>query len=224
MKNNTLITCITTRSTLQYLLLATAFCSALVIARAIFYHQYHYLFLMWNLLLAWIPVIAIRFMGKPAGKKIAPEEIACIALCILFLPNAPYILTDLFHLRQDMHVPIWYDWLVLLASGWTGLLLGMWTLKRIQLWIEFRFSKRLAFYFVPVGLLLCAYGVYLGRYGRWNSWDIVAQPLELLADIFESFTRPRALGMTGLYTLFLTFAWWSFAPLMKNDIKPVQHG
>lgn len=224
MKNKTITDYITGRSTLQYLLLASACCAALVIARALFYHQYHYLFLIWNLFLAWVPVLVLRFMGTPENRRISLEEIACIGIWFVFLPNAPYILTDLFHLRQDMQVPIWYDWMVLLAFGWTGLLLGMWSLKRVQLWVEFRFGKRTAFYFIPLSLLICAFGVYLGRYGRWNSWDIVTQPVSLLTDVCSSFTRPRALGMTGLYALFLTFAWWSFSPLLKRDLKSGHHG
>ncbi|TND08517.1 MAG: hypothetical protein FD123_2313 [Bacteroidetes bacterium] len=204
--------------TLAILGISSAFCIAVIIARCFVYDSHRYLFLGWNLFLAWVPVwFTFALHTKSIGRYAEATKLACLGLWFLFLPNAPYVLTDLFHLAAIPGVPIWLDWLILLSCGWTGLLLGFWSMIRVRKWILPKLSPGLGMLFVPVTLLACAYGVYLGRFERWNSWDIVSHPFAIGLDILQSLVRPRALGMTALFSLFLAFAWWCFSPLFQND-------
>lgn len=202
---------------LRVLLIATIFCLLLVIARTVVYGQLYYLFLAWNLFLAWMPVFFV--LGLKAATRSGEHFLFRLALLggwMVFMPNAPYILTDLFHLKFHAPVPLWYDLLLLISFGWTGLLLGLWSLKQASIWVDGHFRSPYARWFLPLMIVASAYGVYLGRFERWNSWDLLQHPFAIGKDVLESFTRPRAIGMTLLFSVFLSFAWWSFAPLFKT--------
>lgn len=206
------------RKIILVLALSTAACAGLIVSRCLVYQSCHYLFLVWNLFLAWIPVWLSMGVREAAGGRL--QRIGNVLLFpawLVFLPNGPYVLTDLFHLRPLSGIPLWLDWLILLSCGWTGLLLAFWSLIRMENWLRPLVPPAAGFFFVPLVLVACAYGVYLGRFERWNSWDIIAHPFALAADVLRSLFRPRALGMTLLFSVFLGFAWWCFSPLLQKD-------
>jgi uncharacterized membrane protein len=140
---------------------------------------------------------------------------------LLFFPNAPYILTDLFHLRLKTAMPVWFDLVLILSFAWTGLLFGflsLWDIER--LWSQ---SVRKTYVtFLSTGLLFAgSFGIYIGRYLRWNSWDAIPEPFNLIYDIGERiinpFAHPRTWGMTLLMGLFLNILYWSFRLIRKRD-------
>ncbi len=174
-----------------------------------------FLSLNWNLFLAFIPWWLSRFvLVRP---EIQQNKIAVLALLfawLLFFPNAPYILTDLFHLRHATGAPIWYDLVLILSFAWTGLLLGFLSLRDMEHILQKSMSRTLVS-IISAGLLfLGSFGVYLGRYLRWNSWDIVQQPSGLLYDIgdrlLKPFEYPGTWGMTILMGILLNMIYWSF--------------
>ena len=138
-----------------------------------------------------------------------------MGIWLLFFPNAPYILTDLFHLRYDqLSMPIWFDLVLILAYAWTGLLFGflsLWDIERLLAeWVHPKLVTALS-----VSLLfLGSFGIYLGRYLRWNSWDLITEPFRLIYDIGDRivnpFEHPRAWGMTISMGIFLNMIYWSF--------------
>jgi uncharacterized membrane protein len=146
---------------------------------------------------------------------------ALVLSWLLFFPNAPYILTDLFHLRLKSNVPIWFDLLLILSFAWVGLLYGF-----MSLWdIEKILSQKINRKFVPVIslflLFLGSFGIYLGRYLRWNSWDIIREPFELFYDISDRFlnpfNHPRTWGMTLFMFVFLSMIYLSFKYIKKRN-------
>jgi uncharacterized membrane protein len=139
---------------------------------------------------------------------------------LLFFPNAPYILTDLFHLRIITQVPIWFDLILILSYAWTGLLFGFMSLWDIEQAMGTMIRKQWI-PFISTGLLfLGSFGVYLGRYLRWNSWDIIRDPFGLLHDIGDRFIFPsdyaKTWGMTIFMGLFLNILYWSFKLIEKR--------
>jgi uncharacterized membrane protein len=128
-----------------------------------------------------------------------------IWLC--FFPNAPYILTDLFHLRPRTGVPYWYDLALILFFAWNGLMLGFASMMDIQAVFTSRFHTAVGWIISIGSLLLAGFGIYLGRYLRWNSWDVVSAPTELLNDIaariLNPLAHPHAYGVTILFSTFL---------------------
>lgn len=196
----------------QSIVFSIILCMVLISARVIYTESILYLFLVWNLILAGIPYLLSEKLKTKIRFKLS--TVSLLALTILFLPNAPYITTDLFHLRGNFGDSIWYDTLLILSFAWSGLLLFFHSLNNIDAfmrsWLP---SKKRSLMLVAI-ILLCAYGIYIGRYLRFNSWDVVSNPFSLLSQMLDHvinpFSHPRTWGMTLLYGAFLGFSYLSF--------------
>ena len=93
---------------------------------------------------------------------------------ILLFPNAPYMLTDLIHLRvpQFRNAPLWYDLIMLLTFGFAGLYYGFISLQMIEEKISTVFNCRFSKW-ISIGFIyISCFGIYLGRFLRFNSWDL----------------------------------------------------
>jgi len=180
-----------------------------------------FLFLNWNLFLAFIPwSLTTVLIIKPKLQKNRLVLIAVLVFWILFFPNALYILTDLFHLRVNSLMPVWFDMILILSFAWTGLLFGFLSLIDIEKLLA-KYTSTKVISFVSAFLLFAAsFGIYLGRYLRWNSWDIIASPLLLFYDISDRiinpFAHPATWGMTILMGLMLNMFYWSFKLLKMS--------
>jgi uncharacterized membrane protein len=191
----------------------TVFCFALLAFRIGYSGTTHFRFLVWNLFLALIPLGITHIVF---GNKTAPGKLAmAIALgaWLLFFPNAPYILTDLFHLKPHSSMPIWFDLVLILSFAWTGLLAGFISLMRIEEALKLWFSPRWTAVGITLLLFLGSFGIYLGRFLRWNSWDIMNRPGALFGDIVDRFAHPfdhpRTWGVTIFLGLMLTAMYFS---------------
>jgi len=152
-----------------------------------------FLFLVWNLLLAWMPLcFALLLRASERMRWPVLAGAALLLFWLLFFPNAPYIVTDLLHLRHRPPVPLWYDVLMIFSFAWTGLILGFWSLIEVHKYLERRLSPMVAWPFVSLALVLGGVGVYLGRFQRWNSWDLFTNPFHLFGDIARVMLHPLA--------------------------------
>jgi len=179
------------------LIFASVVCVALSVARIYRTGYIGPVYLVWNLMLAWVPFVyaflAYRLHHSRQHKVVVWVGVAgCALIWLLFLPNAPYLLTDLVHLRVEDNSIYWYDLLMLLWYGWTGFLLGIASLYLMQQVVANSVGRVWGWLFVMVTLSMASYGVYLGRFLRWNSWDILRDPLALLGDIYMQFRHPLA--------------------------------
>lgn len=173
-----------------------------------------YLFLNWNLFLAFIPWAASTIiMIRPDLHKAKPILFALLAVWLLFFPNAPYILTDLFHLHTKSKAPIWFDLGLVLCFAWTGLTFGLISLMDIEELLAKNFKWFTIKCIISSLLFIASFGIYLGRYLRWNSWDILDEPLRLMYDIgdriVDPFSYPRTWGMTLLFGVLLNMMYWT---------------
>ena len=108
-------------------------------------------------------------------------------LCwLLLLPNAPYLITDFLHLKKEGGVPVWFDVLLLISFTLNGLLFGLASMKNMYNILTIKFSRFAASVSMSLTCLLCGFGMYVGRFLRYNSWDILNRPINLTADIFDS--------------------------------------
>ncbi len=155
-----------------------------------------FMFLIWNLFLAWIPYwISMTLHHLPKRWMAVPV----LGAWLVFLPNAPYLVTDLFHVGHHPPVPFWYDTLLLFSFAWTGLLLGFLSLLDVQRFLEKKVGKNIAALLTWAAILLCAFGVYLGRFQRWNTWDLITHPSQLFWDIMAVVMHPVThIGSLGL--------------------------
>ena len=155
-----------------------------------------FLFLIWNLFLAWVPYILSLLLPKLPSRWSA---IPLLAVWLVFLPNAPYIVTDLMHIRYRSGIPLWYDMMMIFSFAWTGLLLGFISLLNVQDFLEKNLGKRLSASIIWAAIGLCAFGVYMGRYQRWNTWDLLLQPFQLFWDVAGVVLHPFSnMGSLGL--------------------------
>lgn len=141
------------------------------------------LYLIWNLFLAWVPyLISLYFIKKETSIK---KFIPLFIFWILFFPNAPYLITDSIHIISSPESFIWYDSLLFFFFGWIGLLLGMISLFHIHQYFKNHLSVLISEIIIFAICFISSFGVYLGRFERWNSWDFFLQPLNLIKNSFN---------------------------------------
>ncbi|MBN3511921.1 DUF1361 domain-containing protein [Mycolicibacterium nivoides] len=142
-------------------------------------------FLVWNLVLAWIPmVVAIAFDLVERRLWLLPLGLAWLA----FLPNAPYLVTDLVHLGEGYE--LWRHVLQYGFAAWTGILLGVVSLLLVHQRIDDEFGVFWGWLAAVLSVTACAVGVVIGRFQRWNSWDLVTQPDAVVAATFDWMRSP----------------------------------
>lgn len=172
-----------------------------------------YIFLIWNLILAGIPLVIALIANHKFHKFKTWMLVSLIALWLLFFPNAPYIVTDIFHLKPKQGIPLWYDLMLIFSYAWNGLILGFYSLWHIQEVVKKRWNKEIAWCFSLVSLFMAGFGVYLGRFLRWNSWDILTNPQGLALDILHRISHPfqhsATWGMTIILSSFLIIAYFT---------------
>jgi uncharacterized membrane protein len=145
-------------------------------------------FLVWNLFLAWIPLLlALWFSAARRGWAL----LAIGAAWLAFLPNAPYLVTDLVHLGESGN-ELWRHVLQFGFAAWTGVLLGVVSLRIVHLHVERLYGRFAGWSLVAASTGLCAVGVVIGRFQRWNSWDLVTSPGVVAASTIEWVRSPIA--------------------------------
>ncbi len=158
-------------------------------------------FLVWNLILAWIPMIfAVAF-------DLVERQIWLLPLglgWLVFLPNSPYLVTDLVHLGEGYE--LWRHVLQYGFAAWTGILLGVVSMLLVHKRIERTFGGVWGWLVAVLSVGLCAIGVVIGRFQRWNSWDLVRRPDAVVAATFEWVRSPLSyVQSTGVATAVAAF-------------------
>ena len=186
----------------------TALVYAMVGVRVVYSGSPHYGALVWNLFLAWIP-LALALAVYDGFRRGASRMLLLAggALWLLFFPNAPYIVTDLKHLRTWEGAPIWFDVVMASAAAWAGLALGFISLYLMQTVVRRLVGAVNAWLFVLTVLALSSFGIYLGRFQRWNSWSVFTNPGRFAHNVWphvaQPHEHPKTVAVTILFTVFL---------------------
>ena len=181
----------------------------------------YYRFLLGNLFLACVPLFFSTALRVTNRLRLHWTIMAALAgLWLLFLPNAPYILTDILHLTRASHAPAWYDLALLLSCAGTGLLVGYLSLADVQGIVARKFSPAIGWIFALVSLVLSGFAIYLGRFLRWNSWDVLFTPT-LVLDIAGAILHPRdhvrPLAVTLVFGVIFALGYISLRTLLLNE-------
>lgn len=181
---------------------------AMVVVRVAYTGSHALLNLPWNLFLAWIPLVFALLVYDGARRGIGRMPLLALSvLWLLFFPNAPYLVTDLKYVGWYDEAPLWYDVTLLFAGAWAGLALGF-----VSLYLMHGVARRFwgslhAWLAVGAALVLSSFGIFLGRFQRWNSWDVFTDPGPLAAEVAHGLANPldhpRAIVVTAVFTAFL---------------------
>ena len=180
----------------------------------------YYRFLLTNLFLACIPLFLSTCLRIARRWELPrPIQFGVAGLWLLFLPNAPYILTDILHLTRASQAPAWYDLALLLSCAGTGLLVGYLSLIDVQTIVARSLGQTWSWIVALVSLVLSGFAIYLGRFLRWNSWDVLIDPTRLLA-ITNGLLRPwgqaRPMAVTLIFGGILMLGYISLRILMVH--------
>ena len=207
------------------LLLASVIGCLLVYVRSNLSNNATYQFLIWNLFLAWIPFILAYFTHAISWKRtwLYISIPVTAFLWLIFFPNAPYMLTDLQDLaRGTAGAPLWYDVIIVGWCSWTGTMLGVVSLYLMQDVVVRVFGRGMGWIFVFAISAASSFGMYIGRFVRLNSWDILQNPAETTMDILGLVIDPsmRLLAFTVLYTFFFLLIFlllYSFSHMLTEQ-------
>ena len=183
--------------------LLTMLCLGLLGARGRVFGRSGNSWLWWNLWLAWLPMLAAgaAYNLRTYASRWRNWYVGtCGLFWLAFLPNASYLITDVMHFRMVDGVPYWFDLILFIAFAWTGTLLGIVSLLMMQVVVRQHFNQRVSWLFALCVLALNGFGVYLGRFQRWNSWDVITNPYALFVDIALRFANPLAHLRTFAFT------------------------
>jgi len=204
--------------------LSLALSCALIALRIALTRQELFVGLLWNLFLAAVPFAlsaALTLASRPPGARLL---LPVGVVWLLFFPNAPYLITDLFHLEPRPGVPYWYDLALIMSCAWNGLMLAFASLLDMHALVRQRLGFGAGWLFVTVALGLSAFGVYLGRYLRYNSWNVLTNPFTLFYDIVQRFLHPfhnwQTWGVTAVFWVFLLIAYATVRLLGRGQEAP----
>ncbi len=179
------------------------------------------LYLVWNLFLAWIPyIISSCFIKKDTPFN---NFIPLFILWLLFFPNAPYLVTDILHIASGPSSLLWYDSLLFFFFGWIGLLVGMLSLFHIRQYAKVRVTYAVSELIILAICFISSFGIYLGRFERWNSWDIFINPLELIRHSFYISTNlahtRTPLVFVVVFTIFMYSVYKTVYVIIGSEVE-----
>lgn len=205
------------------LVLSTLLACAIYAGRVYFSHRWTFNFLLWNLFLAWIPyacslaMTLVHLRLRRYGWLLLLPGL----VWLIFFPNAPYIVTDLWHLDDRPPMPVWYDIGMLATFAWTGCFLAIVSLNQMQHIVRRIAGAFISWLFVLSTIGLSGLGIYLGRFLKWNSWDLLLRPQSVLAQVGTQLVHPlsfpRPFGVTLMFAAFLLVCYLTFISIEQRQ-------
>jgi uncharacterized membrane protein len=192
-----------------------AFNIGMIVTRIIFTTELTFVFIAWNLFLATVPLCMAHKMEYAQSRT---RGFIFGAIWLLFFTNSMYIVTDLFHLCERPEIPLWFDLILLLSAALNGVIMGYISLFKVEQWLKGFVPVKYITVMLFCILFLCGYGIYLGRYLRWNSWDTLVQPHHLFSDILYHCIHP--FRNIDVWLLSFVFATWMY--LLYTHFKKIK--
>jgi len=194
---------------LKTFLVCFAAVTLLILVRYVLTGTLIYIFILWNIILAaaplWVESLMRSATRKWKGWIAGGVSLILGGAWLMLLPNAFYILTDFTHQNNDVVVNMRddgyfggiyysrgdamyvYDSLLILTATIVGAYFGGLALLHAYTFFRKHLSKSVAYGILGGIMVLSGIGVYIGRYGRWNSWDVLYRPLHILTDFLYQF-------------------------------------
>jgi uncharacterized membrane protein len=204
------------------LLLSSAVACGILVTRVRLSYSLTYAFLVWNLILAWVPYCWSLAAAALHRRRSAAwwRLLVPAALWLLFFPNAAYLVTDFVHLRPKEPIPLWFDIGLLASFAWSGCFLAVASLRAMQTLVAAYLGRVASWLFVAAVFGLNGLGIYLGRFLRWNSWDIFLEPHGVLSDAMTIIAHPienrQATGVICMFGALLLVCYMTYSGLERR--------
>ena len=205
----------------HWLMISSVFSMILLLIRIIMTGHFTYVFLVWNLFLAGISYFVANWLSR--NKQIMEKRLKLLLILfvwLLFMPNSFYILTDLFHLDDMNAGHEWFDLTMILSFAWSGILFGVLSIRKMEMLLKTAKGKFIS------GLVICgvmwlnAFGIYIGRFLRFNSWDVITNPFSLFGEIFNILFNPYdyryVWAMTSCFSFFMIILYFTIKKLSEH--------
>lgn len=172
------------------------------------------LFLIWNLFLAFIPYFLSSSIYKNFFNTTKKSQNSFFGLVwLLFIPNCFYILTDFTHLHFKTTFQFSLDMLIISGFSFVGFYVGLLSIHTIHQLVIAKYGNTKGNIFILIISFLSAFGIYLGRVLRFNSWDIISKPIQLAyTSIYALFSLETIIYTLQLGTIilisYILFYYW----------------
>lgn len=208
----------------QALLLSNLISLVLMLMRALNAGTFRYWFLLWNLALAAVPLFFAWRLRLYLKKDVwsAPVSLILTFLWLGFLPNSFYILSDLIHLHSTGEVSLLYDVAMFFSIIFNSYVFGFMSVYIVHVELIKRIKSANANKLIAAVFLLSGFAIYLGRYLRWNTWDLIVSPFGLLFDISERLINPSEYPQSFVTTLVFTALLSSMYCVIWNFVQVIQ--
>lgn len=210
-------------------------CVLLLAVRVLVSGRSSYAFLIWNLVLAIVPFVfagigaylVARAPGARARKLIS---VGAALLWLAFYPNAPYIFTDFIHVFNrtflraapsewiGLNALVWYDIIMNSAFAFAGHFMGLASMWLIQGCVARAWGKASARILVALAILLSGFGIYLGRFSRLNSWDVLFSTKLVLSEVAQALSDPKAVMFSIAFSTFIFLTYASLIFFKRLDV------
>ncbi|GAB4023706.1 DUF1361 domain-containing protein [Spirosoma koreense] len=207
---------------IQALTLLTLTGLSLVIVRGLLTgNWWFFVMLTWNVFLAWFPLGVVLVLRDLRQSGFRSQWLLGFGLLVwlAFLPNAPYIITDLYHIKHIDDPLLWFDTMTLFLFALTGLLIGLYSILLVHRMIRPMAGLWLTWVLILTSQMLSGFGIYLGRFGRWNSWDVLTKPSSLTWAIARAYRDHLSLKLTLGYGFVLIALYVAFYWYVEHDAK-----
>lgn len=207
------------------LLFSNSVSVGLFVIRALSSASIRYWFLLWNLVLAWLPLLFVYLLRErlKTTRWLTWQNLLLSLLWLGFLPNSFYLASDLVHLHSTGEVSLLYDAVMFSSFMFNGFVAGMTSLAIVHTELQRRLKPRAVQIIVGLVLLASSFAIYLGRSLRWNTWDVLINPAGILFDVSERVINPtahdQAFATTGVFFLLLASLYvvvWQFVGLLRS--------
>lgn len=201
----------------QLLLLYAIYCLSLLLVRAKITNSIYLFFLIWNLFLAVIPyAITSHLLASNWEKASKVKTLFILGIWLAFIPNSFYIITDLVHLAKSEGSIFWLDLIIVSSHALIGFALGILSFLDFEKIMQQFISPKKSTILIPILCFLCGLGIYIGRILRYNSWDIISNPIDLATDLFVEALSSKSLLFSTHFGVFIYFSFLIKKNLMTN--------
>lgn len=188
------------------MLLGTGLCAFLIFLKIFMFNESNFAYLLWNLFLAWVP-LAIALSIRKIKNRVTQALV--VLLWLAFLPNSPYLITDLIHLNERHISANWSDAMILFIAALTGLSAGIVSLRMVHQWLRSQAGNSISQLAMAAIFILTGYGIFMGRIQRWNSWDLATRPMAVISDGLAHVNNPQAIYITATFSCFMAIVYYT---------------